>query len=240
MSSLGLPNIFTVASAMAVTLFLGISSGEVQSPETTPPEILVPEIVQPEELPPAESEEEESQLEELSPEEGVEEEQSSEETQSEEEAFVQTLPETAISTVLWEEEQILAVIQLSQHYEQLDYTQEISSSVQQYFPDIQGSIIPEYVFDGYETYFVIPRDPDEKISVYDYVFTEADLEKGDLLLEIQGEKAFTIRCNVSDLFPNLLLEVGEKSLTLSTSLKDGSLQESPYLQEVFLEAYLVE
>ncbi len=138
-----------------------------------------------------------------------------------------------VSPIIWKDEQLFAVIQLSTDYEQTDYSKEITTACEKFFPE-ETLNISEYIYDGYETYFVIPRYPEEPISVYQYLFTEDYLEKGDLLQEIKGEQAFTLRCNVSDLFPNILLETKGQIITLSTSLKDGSLSESPYLQEIFL------
>ncbi len=93
-----------------------------------------------------------------------------------------------------------------------------------------------YDFSGDEVYLFLPRFVDSEIYVYESVFAEDDLVKGDLREIICWEDYFLLQCNVSDIYSNVILEMeyqGEMiSFSPSISLKDGSLQQSDYWKDV--------
>lgn len=142
------------------------------------------------------------------------------------------------SLIPWEDDSLFAIIQLSSDYQQTDFSSEIKRCLAYYLPDVIENELPQFILEGYETFMLIARYPDNKLCLYDYIFNGEDLEKSHLLEEISGVEAFILRCNVSDLFANNLFiaEVNGEELefSVSTSLRDGSVSESPYLTELNL------
>ncbi len=85
--------------------------------------------------------------------------------------------------------------------------------------------IPNYYFSGDEYYLIIPRYEDMKVYLYrnDLATMEKSLEH-----ETDAGKPFIVQCNISDIFPDVTVELtyqGEKvEFSPYISLKDGSVQ----------------
>ena len=83
---------------------------------------------------------------------------------------------------------------------------------------------------GDELYVIIPASADTAVRVYSYVMDESNGYmggRGELLAEFTGDP-FLLRCNVSDIFPNVVVVLetadGETlEYSPSISLKDGTL-----------------
>jgi len=85
--------------------------------------------------------------------------------------------------------------------------------------------IPNYYFSGGEYYLIIPRYEDMEVRLYrnDIVTMEKNLE-----YECELGKPFIVQCNISDIFPDVTVELTyrEEIVEFSPyiSLKDGSIQ----------------
>ena len=85
--------------------------------------------------------------------------------------------------------------------------------------------LPNYYFSGAEFYLVIPRYEDMEVRLYrnDLATMGKTLEQ-----ECEAGKPFIVQCNVSDIFPDVTVELtynGEKvEFSPYISLKDGSVQ----------------
>lgn len=85
--------------------------------------------------------------------------------------------------------------------------------------------IPNYFFSGDEYYLIIPRYDDMKVCLY-----RNDLATMGKKLEYEGEigKPFTLQCNISDIFPDVTVELTYQGESVEfspyISLKDGSVQ----------------
>ena len=95
--------------------------------------------------------------------------------------------------------------------------------------------IPEENFTalaGGEIYAVVPKDPNGSIKVYTGVMNEETftIDPGELLAEYSGGEPILLRCNVSEIMPNVVLEItlGEMTVAYSPSLsgEDGQLVET--------------
>ena len=85
--------------------------------------------------------------------------------------------------------------------------------------------IPQYYFSGDEYYLIIPRYEDMEVRLYrnDLATMGKTLEQ-----ECEAGKPFIIQCNVSDIFPDVTVELTYQGETVEfspyISLKDGSVQ----------------
>ncbi len=85
--------------------------------------------------------------------------------------------------------------------------------------------IPQYYFSGEEYYLIIPRYEDMEVRLYrnDLATMGKTLEK-----ECEPGKPFIVQCNVSDIFPDVTVELTHNGETVEfspyISLKDGSVQ----------------
>jgi len=85
--------------------------------------------------------------------------------------------------------------------------------------------IPQYYFSGEEYYLIIPRYEDMEIRLYrnDLATMGKTLEQ-----ECEAGKPFIVQCNVSDIFPDVTVELIYNGETVEfspyISLKDGSVQ----------------
>ena len=84
---------------------------------------------------------------------------------------------------------------------------------------------PTYFFSGGEYYLIIPRYEDMKVRLY-----RNDLETmgKSLVQECDEGKPFIVQCNISDIFPDVTVELAYQGETVEfspyISLKDGSIQ----------------
>lgn len=90
---------------------------------------------------------------------------------------------------------------------------------------LDGASVPvHYVSDG-ETYLIIPRFEDMTLRLY---VNDMETFSQTLIYEEEGCRPFAVRCNVSDIFPNVTISLtrGETTVEFSPflSLKDGTLQ----------------
>lgn len=85
--------------------------------------------------------------------------------------------------------------------------------------------VPQYYFSGDEYYLVVPRYEDMEVRLYrnDLVTMGKTLEQ-----ECEAGEPFIIQCNVSDIFPDVTVELTYQGETVEfspyISLKDGSVQ----------------
>ena len=85
--------------------------------------------------------------------------------------------------------------------------------------------IPQYYFSGEEYYLIIPRYGDMEVRLYrnDLATMGKTLEQ-----ECEAGKPFIVQCNVSDIFPDVTVELTYNGETVEfspyISLKDGSVQ----------------
>jgi len=89
---------------------------------------------------------------------------------------------------------------------------------------LDGDELPTHHVSGGEYYLVIPRYSDMTVRLYKNSF---ETSEGTLFYESTQSGPFVIRCNVSDIFPDVTVEFvyGEESAAFSPyiSLKDGSV-----------------
>lgn len=89
--------------------------------------------------------------------------------------------------------------------------------------------IPNYYFSGDEYYLIIPRHEDMEVRLYrnDLATMGKTLEQ-----ECESGKPFIVQCNVSDIFPDVTVELTHNGETVEfspyISLKDGSVQVGEY------------
>ena len=90
---------------------------------------------------------------------------------------------------------------------------------------LDGASVPiHYVSDG-ETYLIIPRFADMTLRLY---VNDMETSSKALIYEEENCRPFAVRCNVSDIFPDVTISLtrGETTVEFSpfVSLKDGTLQ----------------
>lgn len=82
---------------------------------------------------------------------------------------------------------------------------------------------------GGELYAIVPYDKDAKITVYNGVLDETDfsIKPGSIAAEFAGGMPVLLKCNVSEIMPNVVVEItsGEETHQFSPCLsgKDGHL-----------------
>ena len=119
--------------------------------------------------------------------------------------------------ILFEEHQLYAVAYLG--YETIE---DISYYQENY---LEEEDIPQYYFSGGEYYLIIPRYGDMRVCLY-----RNDLETmgKSLVQESDNGKPFVVQCNISDIFPDVTVELTYQGETVEfspyISLKDGSIQ----------------
>lgn len=90
---------------------------------------------------------------------------------------------------------------------------------------LDGASVPvHYVSDG-ETYLIIPRFADMTLRLY---VNDMETSSQTLIYEEENCRPFAVRCNISDIFPDVTISFtrGETTVEFSPylSLKDGTLQ----------------
>ena len=87
---------------------------------------------------------------------------------------------------------------------------------------------------GDELYFIVPIQKNVTINVYSAVMEESDIVKDKLIATTN--KPFILKCNVSDIIPNIIIEIKQNNKVYeyspSISLKDGSLYVNEYVEDI--------
>lgn len=90
---------------------------------------------------------------------------------------------------------------------------------------------------GDELYFIVPIQKNVTINVYSAVMEESDIVKDKLIATTN--KPFILKCNVSDIIPNIIIEIKQNNKVYeyspSISLKDGSLYVNEYVLDITKE-----
>lgn len=87
---------------------------------------------------------------------------------------------------------------------------------------------------GDELYFIIPIQKNVTMNIYSAVMEEADIVKDKLIASTN--KPFILKCNVSDIISNIIIEIKQNNIVYeyspSISLKDGSLYVNEYVLDI--------
>lgn len=94
---------------------------------------------------------------------------------------------------------------------------------------------------GYELYLVFPTDENASVSVCEWLLTEENDfagEAGAVYYRSEGGAPVLIRCNVSDIMPNVVVNIVDNSGNVvqwcpSLSLKDGSMSRYGVEEKVY-------
>ena len=90
---------------------------------------------------------------------------------------------------------------------------------------------------GDELYFIVPIQKNVTINVYSAVMEESDIVKDKLIATTN--KPFILKCNISDIIPNIIIEIKQNNKVYeyspSISLKDGSLYVNEYVLDITKE-----
>lgn len=135
-----------------------------------------------------------------------------------------TVDKSEISTQInWQEGQILAVAFLGYSTDNINYNEYLFN----YFDENEIENTKYYNIEGDENYLIIPRYSQLPIKIYEYILTDTGFGLGEPIYEISNQKHFAIKCNVSDLFSNIVIEVdyGNDKYQFSPriSLENGSM-----------------
>lgn len=90
---------------------------------------------------------------------------------------------------------------------------------------LDGASVPIHYVSNGETYLIIPRFGDMTVRLY---VNDMETFSQTLIYEEENCRPFAIRCNVSDIFPDVTISFTRGEITTEfspfLSLKDGSLQ----------------
>lgn len=141
----------------------------------------------------------------------------------------------ASNNVKWEENTSYAVGFLGYGDEAKE---KVAVALERYLPDSSVDSIQRVETEGDEWYLIIPREATTEVNVFELEF-ETEPKRGDKIAELEKGKPFILRCNVSDIMPNQVIEFknGSKELSYSPSisLMDGSVAVGEYGQALELE-----
>ena len=91
-----------------------------------------------------------------------------------------------------------------------------------------------YEYNGGELYLIIPIYKNVGINVYSAVMEEADIVKDNLLYTTN--KPFILKCNISDIIPNIIIEIKQNNKIYNYSpgldLKDGGVHTNEYVLDI--------
>lgn len=91
-----------------------------------------------------------------------------------------------------------------------------------------------YETNGEELYFIVPIQKNVTMNIYSAVMEEADIVKDKLIASTN--KPFILKCNVSDIIPNIIIEIKQNNIVYEyspyISLKDGSLYVNEYVMDI--------
>lgn len=87
---------------------------------------------------------------------------------------------------------------------------------------------------GDELYFIVPIQKNVTINVYSAVMEESDIVKDKLIATTN--KPFILKCNISDIIPNIIIEIKQNNKVYEyspyISLKDGNLYVNEYVLDI--------
>ncbi len=87
---------------------------------------------------------------------------------------------------------------------------------------------------GDELYFIVPIQKNVTINVYSAVMEESDIVKDKLIATTN--KPFILKCNISDIIPNIIIEIKQNNKVYEyspyISPKDGSLYVNEYVLNI--------
>ncbi len=137
----------------------------------------------------------------------------------------------AASYVQWHDGDLVAVALLGYHQ---DTTNARFTQTYKYYQDTYklNKDITFVNLEGDEYYLVIPRDNNTKVEVreysYDIFANGLEEDSGKLLKEFENGEPFILKCNISDVLPNVILIINNnegKEIAYSPSISgmDGSL-----------------
>ena len=91
-----------------------------------------------------------------------------------------------------------------------------------------------YETNGEELYFVVPIQKNVTMNVYSAVMEETNIVKDKLIASTN--KPFILKCNVSDIIPNIIIEIKQNNKVYEyspyISLKDGKLYTNEYVMDI--------
>ena len=91
-----------------------------------------------------------------------------------------------------------------------------------------------YEANGEEMYFIVPIQKNVSMNIYSAVMEEADIVKDKLIATTN--KPFILKCNISDIIPNIIIEIRQNNKVYeyspSISLKDGSLYVNEHVMDI--------
>ncbi len=140
-------------------------------------------------------------------------------------------PAADITYIDWQDDNICAVAYLG-----YDYGDFVRQDPYMYMP--QGTDYVTLDNSGLEMFLVIPRNADVTGEVLwlELAAESAEMEVVEQMLAVTDGQPFFLRCNVSDIIPDIeiTLTSGDKTTTFSPyiSLKDGSVVLGDYVQEI--------
>lgn len=138
---------------------------------------------------------------------------------------------TDVTYIDWTDDTICAVAYLG-----YDYADFIVQDKELYLPSDVACTTVEV--GGDELYLVIPRSKQVTGEVFslEFIGESAQMEIVENVHDISNGEAFIVRCNVSDIMPNveIVLTDGEHSTTFSPyiSLQDGSVVLGDFVQDI--------
>lgn len=91
-----------------------------------------------------------------------------------------------------------------------------------------------YETNGEELYFIVPIQKNVTMNIYSAVMEEADIVKDKLIATTN--KPFILKCNISDIIPNIIIEIKQNNKVYEyspyISPKDGSLYVNEYVLNI--------
>lgn len=127
------------------------------------------------------------------------------------------LPTSKIDRIPFDEDQLYAVACLG-----CEGPDGLSAYAEQY---LDSENLPVHNISGGEYYLIIPRYPDMTMRLYRNSMEPAEKT---LMYESAESEPFMVRCNVSDIFPDVTIQLTYQSETVEfspyISLKDGNVE----------------
>ena len=94
-----------------------------------------------------------------------------------------------------------------------------------------------YETNGEELYFIVPIQKNVTMNIYSAVMEEADIVKDKLIASTN--KPFILKCNISDIIPNIIIEIKQNNIVYEyspyISPKDGMLYTNEYVMDITKE-----
>lgn len=91
-----------------------------------------------------------------------------------------------------------------------------------------------YGSNGEELYLIVPIQKNVTMDIYSAIMEDSDIVKDKLIASTN--KPFILKCNISDIIPNIIIEIKQNNKVYeyspNISLKDGSLYVNKYVLDV--------